>query len=135
LGPPSEDDAPNVIALVLETLAFARDPKRRTAFDRAARTPPFADGTIEAAALDLTYRAVLQVFEVEECHYGAPVAVRDLVAGMRATLEPCAVVRGERAKAVSPAGVDDGTHAGVEGSAPSCVKALSDFPEDSAGRR
>lgn len=59
LGPPSEDDAPNVTALVLETLAFARDPKGRTAFDRAARNPPFGDGTREAAALALTCRAVL----------------------------------------------------------------------------
>jgi hypothetical protein len=114
LGPPSEDDAPNVTALVLETLAFARDPKSRTAFDRAARNPPFADGTREAAALDLTCRAVFQVFEVVDCEPGAPVAVRDLVSGARATLEPCAVVRGERI-AGHFAGLADGTRVTLGG--------------------
>jgi hypothetical protein len=114
LGPPSEDDAPDVTALVLETLAFARDPNGRTAFDRAARNPPFAEGMPEAAALELTCRAAFQVFEVEECHHGAPAAVRDMVSGAQATLEPCAVVRGERL-AGHFAGVADGTRVTLGG--------------------
>lgn len=96
LGPPSEADAQDVMAPLLETLMFAGDPRGRTAFDRLARQQPYEPGTIEAAALDLLRTARFRVLEVVENSPGSAVRVRDLVTGTPAMLEPCTVVAGER---------------------------------------
>jgi hypothetical protein len=96
LGQPSEQDSSDLTTLLLDTLAFARDPKGRTAFDRLARKQAFAEGTIEAAALERVCAARFRILDVVEAGNGVPVQVYDPVADLDALLEPCTVVTGER---------------------------------------
>lgn len=96
LGKPSEDDTSGMTHLILEMLAFARDPKGRSAFDRLARKGVFAEGSEDAAALELIRNARFRILEVVACGTDGSITVRDLVSGERAPLEPCIVVLGER---------------------------------------
>lgn len=114
LGSPGAQDAQDLMALLLETLAFARDPKGRTAFDRLARQNAFAEGTIEAAALSRICSAHFRALDVVEARFGAAVRVHDPLGDADALLEPCAAVQGERV-AGRFAMLADGTLAAISG--------------------
>lgn len=96
LGQPDADDYIHLADLAYDLVLHAPDPKGRNAFDRLARTGPFATGSAEAAALELMRGARPAALEVISADMDSGVAARDLVTDGRVHLGPCQVAPGDR---------------------------------------